>query len=184
MKTKNIVFVTLWVALSGIPQVSQADDTAAMQGVMDVMRTMQQSGPRADPGGKALMDIFGEALRETDNRGDRRDDRDRSEQRGGHRGRPAYDDGPNRPSGDRREQRRKQPDYGDNKRPNRPDNDWREQRRSSGDNDSDRPNRQSGYRGDPQRKQPDYGDSGRRSERQRSSPPTGMDSGRRNRNQD
>ncbi len=132
MKTESIIFSILWVAMSGIPQVSQADERAIMQGVMDVMRTMQQqSGARDNPGGKAMMDIFDDAM------GGRDDSRDRRDGRGEQRRRPhGYDD-------------------------DRPNRRGESQRRGRDYNDDDRPNRRGGARGE-QQSSPRYGDSGGR----------------------
>ncbi|HOW77124.1 MAG TPA: hypothetical protein P5102_14870, partial [Candidatus Competibacteraceae bacterium] len=112
MKTENIIFVILWVVMAGVPQVSQADDRAVMQGVMDVMRTMQQqSGARDNPGSKAMMDIFDDAMSGRD------DGRDRRDGRGEQRRRPHdYDDDR---SSRRGESQRRGRDYDDDDRSSR-----------------------------------------------------------------
>ena len=121
MKTENIVFAILWVVMAGVPQVSQADDRAVMQGVMDVMRTMQQqSGARDNPGSKAMMDIFDDAMSGRDDGRDRRDDRGHSGQRSDGRGeqqRRGRDDdsaGLNRQGSGRSEPQRRSRGYDDN----------------------------------------------------------------------
>ena len=151
MKTESIIVSILWVVMSGIPQVSQADDRAVMQGIMDVMRTMQPSGGRDDPRGKAMMDMFDDAMSD---RGGRRDQRD-----------------------GRGEQRRRPGGYNDDDRPNRrgesqrrawDDDDYpsrrgESQRRGRGYDDDDRP----GRRGESQRRVWDDDDHpSRRGERQ------------------
>ena len=153
MKTENMVFAILWVAMSGAPQVSQADDKAAMQGVMDVIKTMQQqSGSNADPGSKAIMDILGNTLSEGDDRPSRQGNR--SEQRRKPSGYDDDDDRRNR-QGNRSEQRRKPSGYDDDDRPNRQgDNRSEQRRRPSGDDDSER-------RGERRRGESTSADSGR-----------------------
>ena len=165
MKTENIVFAILWVVMAGVPQVSQADDRAVMQGVMDVMRTMQQqSGARDNPGSKAMMDIFDDAMSGRDDGRDRRDGRGHSGQRSDGRG----------------EQQRRGRDYDDDDRSSRRG----EQQRRGRDDDSAGLNRQGSGRSEPQRRSRGYDDNDGRSERQRGGASVGADSGGRYRSQD
>ncbi len=192
MKTENIIFVILWVVMAGVPQVSQADDRAVMQGVMDVMRTMQQqSGARDNPGSKAMMDIFDDAMSGRDDGRDRRDGRgeqrrrphdyddDRSSRRGEsqRRGRD-YDDDDR--SSRRGESQRRGRDYDDDDRSSRRG----EQQRRGRDDDSAGLNRQGSGRSEPQRRSRGYDDNDGRSERQRGGASVGADSGGQYRSQD
>ena len=173
MKTENIIFVILWVVMAGVPQVSQADDRAVMQGVMDVMRTMQQqSGARDNPGSKAMMDIFDDAMSGRD------DGRDRRDGRGEQRRRPHdYDDDR---SSRRGESQRRGRDYDDDDRSSRRG----EQQRRGRDDDSAGLNRQGSGRSEPQRRSRGYDDNDGRSERQRGGASVGADSGGQYRSQD